>query len=394
MNNILGEQTSEIEFLDHLAFSLFDNEHFLDSAICYKRIIELDPSHAKAHYNLGVVLHDMGQFDYSLLYYEKAKELGYNCSRVNLNIGMYFLKLRDFKNGFDHVDLKSGGAWRLGQNFDVNKDRLSDIDLWEGQNPQGKNILVYSEQGFGDNIQFSRYLPELSRLSDNVTFLCYDVLAPVFRNSHAFDGIDVLDSVNEYVIDLDYRIPLMSVPRLIEATSDNIPLAEGYLEKTSNKDWGLSSDKINVAVAWEATKKDSRRSISLDLIKNLCDNPKINFINIQRDSEHDIDGVMRVGDRIQDFTDTVDILSQCDLLVSTDTAMTHVGGALGVPTYLLLHYSADWRWFTHDMDYSPWYESVSIFRQKTPQDWVSPINEVKKRFRILLNQGLRCYDFP
>ncbi len=394
MNNILGEQTSEIEFLDHLAFSLFDNEHFLDSAICYKRIIELDPSHAKAHYNLGVVLHDTGQFDYSLLYYEKAKELGYNCSRVNLNIGMHFLKLRDFKNGFDHVDLKSGGAWRLGQNFDVNKDRLSDIDLWEGQNPQGKNILVYSEQGFGDNIQFSRYLPELSRLSDNVTFLCYDVLAPVFRNSHAFDGIDVLDSVNEYVIDLDYRIPLMSVPRLIEATSDNIPLAEGYLEKTSNKDWGLSSDKINVAVAWEATKKDSRRSISLDLIKNLCDNPKINFINIQRDSEHDIDGVMRVGDRIQDFTDTVDILSQCDLLVSTDTAMTHVGGALGVPTYLLLHYSADWRWFTHDMDYSPWYESVSIFRQKTPQDWVSPINEVKKRFRILLNQGLRCYDFP
>lgn len=394
MNNILGEQTSEIEFLDHLAFSLFDNEHFLDSAICYKRIIELDPSHAKAHYNLGVVLHDTGQFDYSLLYYEKAKELGYNCSRVNLNIGMHFLKLRDFKNGFDHIDLKSGGAWRLGQNFDVNKDRLSDIDLWEGQNPQGKNILVYSEQGFGDNIQFSRYLPELSRLSDNVTFLCYDVLAPVFRNSHAFDGIAVLDSVNEYVIDLDYRIPLMSVPRLIEATSDNIPLAEGYLEKTSNKDWGLSSDKINVAVAWEATKKDSRRSISLDLIKNLCDNPKINFINIQRDSEHDIDGVMRVGDRIQDFTDTVDILSQCDLLVSTDTAMTHVGGALGVPTYLLLHYSADWRWFTHDMDYSPWYESVSIFRQKTPQDWVSPINEVKKRFRILLNQGLRCYEFP
>jgi tetratricopeptide (TPR) repeat protein len=386
MNNILGEQTSEIEFLDHLAFSLFDNEHFLDSAICYKRIIELDPSHAKAHYNLGVVLHDTGQFDYSLLYYEKAKELGYNCSRVNLNIGMHFLKLRDFKNGFDHVDLKSGGAWRLGQNFDVNKDRLSDIDLWEGQNPQGKNILVYSEQGFGDNIQFSRYLPELSRLSDNVTFLCYDVLAPVFRNSHAFDGIAVLDSVNEYVIDLDYRIPLMSVPRLIEATSDNIPLAEGYLEKTSNKDWGLSSDKINVAVAWEATKKDSRRSISLDLIKNLCDNPKINFINIQKDSEHDIDGVVRVGDRIQDFTDTVDILSQCDLLVSTDTAMTHVGGALGVPTHLLLHYSADWRWFTHDMNYSPWYESVSISRQKTPQDWVSPINEVKKRFRVLINQ--------
>jgi hypothetical protein len=263
---------------------------------------------------------------------------------------------------------------------------LSDIELWEGQNPQGKNILVYSEQGFGDNIQFSRYLPELSRLSGNVTFLCYDALAPVIRNSHTFDDIDVLDSINEYVIDLDYRVPLMSVPRLIETTFDDIPLAEGYFAKTSNKAWGLSSDRMNVAIAWEATKKDSRRSISLDLIKNLCDNPKINFINIQKDSEHDIDGVVRVGDRIQDFTDTVDILSQCDLLVSTDTAMTHVGGALGVPTHLLLHYSADWRWFTHDMNYSPWYESVSISRQKTPQDWISPINEVKKRFGVLINQ--------
>ena len=148
----------------------------------------------------------------------------------------------------------------------------------------------------------------------------------------------------------------------------------------------MSSDRLNVAVAWEATKRDTRRSISPDLIQNLCDNPRINFIDIQKGSTQGIDGVMHVGDRIKDFTDTVDILSQCDLLVSTDTAMTHVGGALGVPTHLLLHYSADWRWFTCDMDYSPWYESVSIFRQKTPQDWTSPINEIKKNFSILLNQ--------
>jgi len=294
--------------------------------------------------------------------------------------------LRDFKNGFDRVDLKSNGAWRLGKNYDVHGDRLSDIELWQGQNPKGKNILVYSEQGFGDNIQFSRYLPELLRLCGDVTFLCYDALAPVLRNSHVFDDIDVLDSIGEYVIDLDYRVPLLSVPRLIGATFDGIPLASGYLTETHNKDWGLSNDRLNVAVAWEATKRDTRRSISPDLIQNLCDNPKINFIDIQRGSNHDIDGVMRVGDRIHDFTDTVDIISQCDLLVSTDTAMTHVGGALGVPTHLLLHYSADWRWFTRDMDHSPWYESVSIFRQKTPKDWISPINEVKKNFNILLNQ--------
>jgi len=386
MTSMQKEQTSELDFLDHLAFDLFQEECFEKSALCYERIVKLDPDRAKSYYNLGVVLHDLGHFDHSLICYKKARDLGYDSSKVNLSIGMHFLKLRDFKNGFEYVDSKSNGAWRLGKNFDTNEDRLSDIELWEGQDPQGKNILVYSEQGFGDNIQFSRYLPELCKLCGDVTFLCYDALAPVLRDSHVFDDINVLDSIGEYVIDLDYRVPLLSVPRLINATFDDIPLASGYLTETYHKDWGLSSDRLNVAVAWEATKRDTRRSISPDLIKNLCDNPKINFINIQKDSEHDIDGMMRVGDRIQDFTDTVDLLSQCDLLVSTDTAMTHVGGALGVPTHLLLHYSADWRWFTCDMDYSPWYESVSIFRQKTPQDWTSPINKIKKSFNILLNQ--------
>jgi len=380
------EQTSELDFLDHLAFDLFQEECFEKSALCYERMVKLGPDRAKSYYNLGVVLHDLGHFDHSLICYEKARDLGYDSSKVNLSIGMHFLKLRDFKNGFEYVDSKSNGAWRLGKNFDTNEDRLSDIELWEGQDPQGKNILVYSEQGFGDNIQFSRYLPELYQLCGDVTFLCYDALAPALRNSHVFDDINVLDSIGEYVIDLDYRVPLLSVPRLINATFDDIPLASGYLTETYHKDWGLSSDRLNVAVAWEATKRDTRRSISPDLIQNLCDNPRINFIDIQKGSTQGIDGVMHVGDRIKDFTDTVDILSQCDLLVSTDTAMTHVGGALGVPTHLLLHYSADWRWFTCDMDYSPWYESVSIFRQKTPQDWTSPINEVKKNFSILLNQ--------
>jgi len=386
MTSMQEEQTSELDFLDHLAFDLFQEECFEKSALCYERMVKLGPDRAKSYYNLGVVLHDLGHFDHSLICYEKARDLGYDSSKVNLSIGMHFLKLRDFKNGFEYVDSKSNGAWRLGKNFDTNEDRLSDIELWEGQDPQGKNILVYSEQGFGDNIQFSRYLPELYQLCGDVTFLCYDALAPALRNSHVFDDINVLDSIGEYVIDLDYRVPLLSVPRLIDATFDDIPLASGYLTETYHKDWGLSSDRLNVAVAWEATKRDTRRSISPDLIQNLCDNPRINFIDIQKGSTQDIDGVMRVGDRIQDFTDTVDILSQCDLLVSTDTAMTHVGGALGVPTHLLLHYSADWRWFTCDMDYSPWYESVSIFRQKIPQDWTSPINEVKKNFSILLNQ--------
>jgi len=386
INNMQKEQTSELEFLENLAFDLFKKEDFENSKLCYIRQIENDPENGKAFYNLGIVLHDLGQFHESLMCYGKAKELGYNSAKVNLTTGMHFLKQGDFEKGFDYIDLKSDGAWRLGKNFMFNNQRLSHIDLWEGQSLENKTIFVYSEQGFGDNIQFSRYLLELSKLGGKVVFSCYNALYDIFVNSPIFSSIEIQRNNIQPSSDVDFKIPLMSVPRLLKSTFSEIPFSGGYLERTQFKDWGIPTDTINVAIAWEATKQDTRRTIPLDLVETICDCPNINFINIQKDSTHTIDGVRNLGDGIHNFSDTVDILSQVDLLVSTDTAMVHVAGALGVPVYLLLHYSADWRWFTGDMDYSPWYESVSIFRQKTSQNWIYPINQAKNNLQILLNQ--------
>ena len=377
--------------LDYLAVEFIEEENFEHASLCYKKLIEMEPKNSRAYYNLGIVLHDLGKFNKSLMCYEQSIKLGYdNPARVNLNIGMTHLKLGDFKKGFQYIDLESDGAWRLGKNFAHNKEMLSDIELWEGQSLINKTLLVCGEQGFGDNIQFSRYLPNVSRLGGNVIFLCYDALYDVFVNTPVLYCMDIKieKDVSKILSDIDYKIPLMSLPRLLKHRFDTIPLSNGYMEKTYIKDWGIPKNGINVAIAWEATDKDPRRSIPIEIIKPLFDTTGVNFIDIQKGSKQKIDGVLNLGDKIQDFSDTVDILSQVDLLVSTDAAPVHVGGALGVPVYLLLHYSADWRWFTKNLclDFSPWYESVRIFRQESPQTWPDVIKKVEKNLQILINQ--------
>ena len=283
--------------------------------------------------------------------------------------------------------MKSDGAWRLGKNFAFNQEALSHIDLWEGQSLEGKTILIYCEQGFGDNIQFVRYIPQVRELGGRIIFSCYDQLYNIFKNSPILKGVDIMKGASLNSAELDFKIPLLSLPRVLEATIDNIPHTDGYLSKTHCKDWNLSDEGINVALVWESSGLDTRRSIPLETILPLCELPNVNMVSIQKGSamfdyrrNPDIKNLLpSLGERIRDFSDTADILSQVDLLISTDTAPIHMGGALGIPTWGLLHFSADWRWFREKNypDTSPWYESVRIYRQKEPANWGEVVERVK-----------------
>ena len=383
-------QTLQAEFkeLEYIAADFLEKEDFESAAKCYRQLVVDDPYDARAYYNLAIILHDLSKFAESLACYEQAIKLGYhNPARANLNTGMNYLKMGDFKRGFHYVDLKSDGAWRLGKNFAFNQEALSHIDLWEGQSLEGKTILIYCEQGFGDNIQFVRYIPQVRELGGRIIFSCYDQLYNIFKNSPILKGVDVMKGASLNSLELDFKIPLLSLPRVLEATIDNIPHTDGYLSKTHCKDWNLSDEGMNVALVWESSGLDTRRSIPLETILPLCELPNVNMVSIQKGSamfdyrrNPDIKTFLpSLGERIRDFSDTADILSQVDLLISTDTAPIHMGGALGIPTWGLLHFSADWRWFREKNypDTSPWYESVRIYRQKEPANWGEVVERVK-----------------
>ena len=383
-------QTLQAEFkeLEYIAADFLEKEDFESAAKCYRQLVVDDPYDARAYYNLAIILHDLSKFAESLACYEQAIKLGYhNPARANLNTGMNYLKMGDFKRGFHYVDLKSDGAWRLGKNFAFNQEALSHIDLWEGQSLEDKTILIYCEQGFGDNIQFVRYIPQVRELGGRIIFSCYDQLYNIFKNSPILKGVDVMKGASLNSAELDFKIPLLSLPRVLEATIDNIPHTDGYLSKTHCKDWNLSDEGMNVALVWESSGLDTRRSIPLETILPLCELPNVNMVSIQKGSamfdyrrNPDIKNLLpSLGERIKDFSDTADILSQVDLLISTDTAPIHMGGALGIPTWGLLHFSADWRWFLEKIypDTSPWYESVRIYRQKEPANWGEVVERVK-----------------
>ena len=151
----MDQQALQAQFkeLEYVAADFLEKEDFESAAKCYRQLIVDDPYDARAYYNLAIILHDLSKFAESLACYEQAIKLGYhNPARANLNTGMNYLKMGDFKRGFHYVDLKSDGAWRLGKNFAFNQERLSHIELWDGQSLEGKTILIYCEQGFGDNI--------------------------------------------------------------------------------------------------------------------------------------------------------------------------------------------------------------------------------------------------
>ena len=386
----MDHQTLQTEFkeLEYIAADFLEKEDFESAAKCYRQLVVDDPYDARAYYNLAIILHDLSKFAESLACYEQSIKLGYhNPARANLNTGMNYLKMGDFKRGFHYVDLKSNGAWRLGKNFAFNQEALSHIDLWEGQSLEDKTILIYCEQGFGDNIQFVRYIPQVRELGGRIIFSCYDQLYNIFKNSPILKGVDVMKGASLNSVELDFKIPLLSLPRVLEATIDNIPHTDGYLSKTHCKDWNLSDEGMNVALVWESSGLDTRRSIALETILPLCELPNVNMVSIQKGSamfdyrrNPDIKNLLpSLGERIRDFSDTADILSQVDLLISTDTAPIHMGGALGIPTWGLLHFSADWRWFREKNypDTSPWYESVRIYRQKEPANWGEVVERVK-----------------
>ena len=383
-------QTLQAEFkeLEYIAADFLEKEDFESAAKCYRQLVVDDPYDARAYYNLAIILHDLSKFAESLACYEQAIKLGYhNPARANLNTGMNYLKMGDFKRGFHYVDLKSDGAWRLGKNFAFNQEALSHIDLWEGQSLEDKTILIYCEQGFGDNIQFVRYIPQVRELGGRIIFSCYDQLYNIFKNSPILKGVDVMKGASLNSVELDFKIPLLSLPRVLEATIDNIPHTDGYLSKTHCKDWNLSDEGMNVALVWESSGLDTRRSMPLETILPLCELPNVNMVSIQKGTamfdyrrNPDIKNLLpSLGEKIRDFSDTADILSQVDLLISTDTAPIHMGGALGIPTWGLLHFSADWRWFREKNypDTSPWYESVRIYRQKEPANWGEVVERVK-----------------
>ena len=359
-----------------------------DEAVgAYHRAIAIKPDYAEAHNNLGIALAALGKVDEAVVAYRRAIAIKPDYADAHGGLSVCLLSLGDLLQGFEEYRWR----WKVAD-FPEKMPTLS-CPLWEGEDPSGKDILVYCEQGYGDSIQFVRYIAPLSRNAVRVTVLADQPLVSLFRS---IPGIEVpfpcVYDGDEY----DYHVPLMCLPRLFGTTLDTIPADVPYLsaDPIKVKRWterlSRYEGKIKIGLVWagsprkhdpESNAIDRRRSITLQQFAPLAGMANVQFFSLQKGEPatqalHPPHGMSLVDwtSELDDFEDTAALMTNLDLVISVDTSVVHLAGALAKPVWVLSRFDGCWRWLNGRED-SPWYPTARVFHQKAPGAW----NEVIER---------------
>jgi tetratricopeptide (TPR) repeat protein len=328
--------------------------------------------------------------DLALRHYRQALDLKPDYHEAGLNYAVLLLSLGNFELGWQAYEHRI--PW-LGLNCE-----LTGLPRWHGEALAGRTILVVTEQGFGDSIQFIRYARLLKQEGATVYLLCTNNL-PLRSLLATAPGVDGTIGPDEPVPHLDCYIPLMSLPLRFGTRLESIPADTGYV--TADPDavscWHerlKEYKELKVGVVWaggRALKSNANRSISLPEFSSLFDCEGVTFFSLQVGSDAlTSDDAARYGANLVDLTghlhnfgDTAALIANLDLVISVDTAVAHLAGAMGVPVWLLLYYPAEWRWL-RDWEGSPWYPTMKIFRQHVMMHWAQPLAEVRHRLTNLM----------
>ena len=352
----------------------------------YADALERNPTFAQAYNNMGIAFQNLGVESAALECFDSALALEPESGDFLTNKGLLCLQYGHWAEGWQYFESR----WKTKAMHKV--ARQFDFPLWLGKEPlNGKTLLVHCEQGMGDTIQFCRFVPLLLALGAQVTLA---VQAPLHKLLEAnFPTVRVLPGIPTQET-FDFHCPIMSLGLAFSADTSNIPNSVGYLmipEIAVAKCAGFSveGERPCIGLVWSGSAthtNDVNRSVALaELLKALPAGP--HYVSLQKEyREGDLAlalgaGLEDVSAQLLDFSDTAALCQQCDLIVSVDTSVAHLAGALGVPTLLLLPFNADWRWLTGRKD-SPWYVSLQLLRQTTRADWAGAFAQLHSALKV------------
>ncbi|HXA46696.1 MAG TPA: tetratricopeptide repeat protein, partial [Burkholderiaceae bacterium] len=386
------------EAYNNLGLALRELRQYPASEASFRRALELDPKFTAANNNLGNLLTAFGRLDEAETCFRRALEVNPNYSEAHLNLALMLLQAGDYARGWKEYEYRWSSA-------DSAPMREFVEPIWLGETSlRDKSILLHAEQGYGDTLQFIRYAQLLADAGATV----YAVVPPVLEALVAsVPGVTSVFSRFEGLPTFDYHCPLMSLPFALKSQLDTIPATIPYVACSPAKidQWrqklnGRVANKtvLRVGLAWAGSPRkdqpaahllDRQRSMHFDQFKPLLDVHSIEFFSLQlgAEAQAQLQGNANVVDHtaeLHNFDDTAALMANLDLIISVDTAVVHLAGAIGKPVWLLNRYNTCWRWLA-DREDSPWYPSVRIFRQPEMGDWVSVIHNV----RAALAQRLR-----
>jgi tetratricopeptide (TPR) repeat protein len=375
----------------NLGNSLKDQEKLEEAVACLRRALELKPDLAEAHLNLGLALKDQGKLDEALVCFRRALALKPVFPEAHNDLGILLLLLGHYEEGWQEFESR----------LECNKvKRRFSKPRWNGERAVGQTILIHVEQGFGDALQFIRYVP-LVRARSGAARVIMETLPGVVRLLTQNGGWDAeivsgLNSDESGLPPYDLQVPLMSVPRalgLIEPLSAGSPYL--HADPALRRDWRErlgSGSATRVGLVWAGNpehKADHLRSMPADRFLPLLRIPGFEFYTLQIGSQHHASTLTEAGlidhtAHLEDFADTAAFVAELDLIISVDTAVAHLGAAMGRPVWLLLPYQSEWRWGLKG-ETTPWYPTMRLFRQPVPGDWAAVVQRLAAELGKLVN---------
>ena len=385
----------------------------------YRDAIRSDPSYEAAIYNLGSAWQESNHPKAAICVYRKVLKIKPDYAAAWTNIGNAWLAGNQTKTAIDCyrqtleiTPEEPAAEWNLGivsllrgelsdgwkgyeRRFDVKgatPRRPFATPLWQGEPLAGKSLLFHAEQGLGDTLQFIRYAQLFAAQGAEVHVECQPALLPLLEG---MEGVHRWHSANGpgvgHLPATDYQLPMLSAPAVTKTTLTSIPSPDGYLcaQEREQRRWakwlGPKSRRRRVGICWAGNpnhKNDKNRSIPSELLSALDGIAEVDWISLQKG--HPLPSSLELWNaarELRDFADTAGLIANLDLVVSVDTSVAHLAGALGRPVWVLLPFAPDWRWMLDRTD-SPWYSGARLFRQSQPGEWRPVLNRIAQEVRV------------
>lgn len=346
--------------LGNACYELHDFERAVSA---YRQALALNPRDYEIWNNLGRGLEALLRTEEALAAYRRAIEIQPQFGLARSNRALALLALGRLQEGFREYEWR----WRR------TPPRSYAQPFWRGQPIPGKTLLIYAEQGFGDVIQFVRFVSQARARAGQVILECQAPLKRLFEHARCADTII---AVGETPPPFDYYVPVLSLPLALGTTLESLPGNPWLAAPAAEPLPPVPAGHLKVGLVWAGSRgnfNDNRRSIPFPELQPILAKPGIAFFSLQvpirpEDQPHvcATPQVVPLDGRIRDFYDTAGFLGQMDLVISVDTAVAHLAGALGKPVWALLFHPGDWRWLLQRTD-SPWYPTMRLFRQSPSQ---------------------------
>lgn len=386
---LLREPNNLTGLIDLANTAMKSGDHCLTLQVIEKlSVISLDKFNFSQLSNMAVVLFECGYFNEAIQYFEKALSLK-NDDRLGASYAMTLLAAGNYEAGWKQY------LCRI-KLLEVGYDKHGFTKpLWQGEDLNGKTLLIAHEQGLGDNIQFLRFLPLLKqKYNTTVIFKTQTVL---FSLLEKFPGIDRLITNTDTLPEHDYHLPLLSLPNYLEIYTQQQFMPEPYLTVPAAlilkwQPLTETNKKLKIGIFWKGNKlhaNNDRRNCQLSDFLFLCQYQQIFLVSLQKETtieEQNLlqkNGIVNAGDQVTDMADTVAIMTQLDLIITIDTSVAHVAGAMGKKVWLLLPYQTEWR-HPRGENKSPWYHDVSFIRQPSVKNWSFVFSLLEKNIQAYL----------